>query len=93
MKLIGLTSIPDTYSMLNIHKVKKELILMKCCSNLDICGFVKKYKETKKLAVKGFINMFCMGERQTNCERKKYKELHGCPPSDDMMPNGSLVKR
>lgn len=61
------------------------------CSNLEKCGFVKKYKETKSLAVKGFINMYCKSEKQSECIRKQYKQEHGTLPPDNMMPNGAFI--
>ncbi len=64
---------------------------MSTCPNLEKCGFVKKYGETKKLAIKGFISMYCQGDKQNICERKKYKQLHNSPPSDEMMPNGNFI--
>ena len=36
------------------------------CHNLEKCNFFKMYQndESKNLALKGFISMFCKGERQ-----------------------------
>lgn len=65
---------------------------MEDCINLKNCGFVKKHGETKNLAVKGFITMYCKSEKQNECKRKLYKEQNGKPPSDDMMPNGFMMK-
>lgn len=62
------------------------------CPNLEKCGFVKKYCDSKGLAVKGFIAMYCRGAKQEECKRKAYKALHGVAPSDDMMPNGAMMK-
>jgi hypothetical protein len=62
------------------------------CGNLQKCGFCKKYKDTKSLAVKGFIDMYCKTEKQSECKRKEYKEKNGVLPSDDMMPNGGFIK-
>ena len=67
-------------------------IFMQTCVNLESCGFMKKHGETKKLAIKGFIIMYCKGDKQNLCERKKYKQLYGSNPADEMMPNGSLLK-
>lgn len=66
---------------------------MKCCPNLEKCGFVKKYSTTDSLAVKGFVSMYCQGEKQDECKRKTYKAQHGAIPSDDMLPNGSFVHK
>ncbi len=63
------------------------------CANLEKCGFFQKYGDTKSLAVKGFISMYCKSPKQNECKRKEYKEKHGAPPSDDMMPNGGLMRK
>lgn len=62
------------------------------CPNLATCGFVKKYGDSKSLAVKGFVKLYCMTDKQEECVRKAYKAEHGTPPSDDMMPNGAMMK-
>ena len=61
------------------------------CELLEKCGFFKKYKETKDLACRGFIRMYCTGEHMNNCKRKEYRMKHGAAPPDDMMPNGVLI--
>ncbi|MDD2325555.1 MAG: hypothetical protein PHW63_06105 [Alphaproteobacteria bacterium] len=61
------------------------------CENIANCGFFKKYQESKNLVCKGFMLQFCNGTKEAECERKKYKAAHGTPPSDDMMPNGSMI--
>jgi hypothetical protein len=61
------------------------------CPNLPNCGFMKKFCDSKNLACKGFIALYCRGDRQSDCERKRYKAAHGTAPSDDMMPNGHMV--
>lgn len=64
-----------------------------CCSNLENCGFVKKHGQSKGLAVQGFIKMYCQNStKQSECKRRQYKLTHGTPPSDDMMPNGLMVR-
>ena len=62
------------------------------CPNLEKCGFFKKYADTKSLAIKGFVAMYCKSPKQDECQRKKYKEKNGVPPTDDMMPNGGMIK-
>lgn len=61
------------------------------CANLSVCGFFNKYKDTNKAACLGFIKLYCRGEKRDECERKKYRKLHGAPPPDNMMPSGVLV--
>lgn len=65
---------------------------MKDCPNLAGCGFVKKYGDTKSLAVNGFIKLYCKAEKQDECLRKAYKNEHGIAPPDEMMPNGAMMK-
>jgi hypothetical protein len=65
---------------------------MQDCPNLAGCGFIQKYGDTKSIAVKGFILLYCKGAKQDECERKKYKAKTGTKPSDDMLPNGSMMK-
>jgi hypothetical protein len=61
------------------------------CELLEKCGFFKKYQSTKELACKGFIISYCKGSDMDDCMRKKYRQEHGTPPSDDMMPNGRMI--
>lgn len=63
------------------------------CKSLPNCGFFKKHADNKKkeLACKGFVAMYCRGEKQEECRRRKYKEEKGCPPPDDMLPNGQMI--
>ncbi len=63
------------------------------CELLEKCGFFKKYKDTKELACKGFIGLYCKGEQMNECARKAYRKEHGQPPSDDMMPNGLMLQQ
>ena len=58
------------------------------CELLEICGFFKKYQAVKDLACRGFIRLYCKGPMMDQCKRKKYREEHGFPPHDDMMPSG-----
>jgi hypothetical protein len=61
------------------------------CELLENCGFVKKYHDSKDLAVKGFISMYCKTEKQAECKRKEYRAKEGMPPLDDMMPTGHIM--
>ncbi len=65
--------------------------MSKECENLSNCGFFVKYGETKNLVCKGFISMYCKGDRMMECKRMAYKKEHGVKPSDDMMPSGQMV--
>ncbi len=61
------------------------------CPMLVNCGFFRKYQESKTVACRGFIAMYCRGERQGQCKRRQYRLEHGTPPPDDMMPDGQMV--
>jgi len=62
------------------------------CELLPKCGFFKKYVGSKDSLIKGFINSYCKGPNMEECKRKQYRQQHGKPPSDDMMPNGKFIK-
>ncbi len=64
---------------------------MKDCENLATCGFFRKHLEAKTLACQGFIRQYCQGDKQDDCKRKIYKQQHGVPASDDMLPSGQLL--
>ncbi len=61
------------------------------CELLDKCGFFKQYRETKDLACRGFIRMYCTGPKMNECKRKEYRKQYGVPPADNLMPNGTLM--
>ncbi len=61
------------------------------CELLENCGFFKKYQQTRELACRGFINLYCRGPKQRECKRRDYRFKNGTPPSDDMMPTGQLI--
>ena len=62
------------------------------CPNLEGCAFMKTYESMpeKQLALKGFVRMYCKGERQDACVRKivKSKLGEGGMVPVNMMPNG-----
>jgi hypothetical protein len=62
------------------------------CELLSVCGFFKKYQNTKELACRGFIAQYCKGDKMDQCKRKAFRKEHGVPPEDDMMPTGQIVK-
>ena len=61
------------------------------CELLDRCGFFLKYQETRDLACRGFMNMYCRGPQQPECKRLAYRAEHGHPPDDDMLPTGQMI--
>jgi hypothetical protein len=62
------------------------------CENLDVCAFFKAYSndEQLKLALQGFVSMYCKGDKQGQCVRKKVSKALGGPQyvPVNMMPNG-----
>ena len=62
------------------------------CPNLSECNFFKMYEsdESKHLALKGFISMFCKGAKQDQCIRKDISTALGGPQNvpPNMLPNG-----
>ena len=63
------------------------------CVLLEKCGFFKKFGNNKDYMTQGFIELYCKGPKQNECVRKKYREEHGTPPSDDMMPTGEMMSQ
>ena len=63
------------------------------CVLLEKCGFFKKFGNNKDYTTQGFIELYCKGPKQNECVRKKYREEHGTPPSDDMMPTGEMMSQ
>lgn len=62
------------------------------CELLSTCAFFKKHEQTKALACKGFVALYCKGEKQNECKRKEFRQKNGCPPDINMMPNGAMIK-
>ena len=61
------------------------------CPSLPECGFMRKWGQKKDLACQGFIARYCKGALQTTCKRKEFKMQNNRPPSDNMMPNGTIL--
>jgi hypothetical protein len=61
------------------------------CEYLVSCGFFKKHEQSKALACKGLISLYCKGPKLIDCKRLEYLELHGKLPSPDLMPNGHMM--
>jgi hypothetical protein len=62
------------------------------CENLGTCAFFKAYTndENLKLALQGFVSLYCKGGKQGQCVRKKVSKALGGPQHVpvNMMPNG-----
>lgn len=63
------------------------------CELLETCGFFRKYQDSLDLACRGFIKSYCKGPKMDECARKKYRQEHGGPPEDDMMPSGQMMPK
>lgn len=65
-------------------------LYMNDCPNLAACPFVKYCEEhDATMSVKGFITMYCRGERQEECIRKQLCDKFGRQVVPvQMMPNG-----
>jgi len=61
------------------------------CEKLNTCAFFKLYeeRESNKLAISGFVRMYCKGNMQNDCLRKKVSKALGGPEKVpvNMMPN------
>lgn len=66
--------------------------LMKECELLTKCGFFKKHMDSHEAACKGLISLYCKGPKQDQCKRKEYRSRHGVPPTDNMLPVGTVFK-
>lgn len=66
---------------------------MNNCKNLENCFFFREYNNdpSRRLALRGFVNIYCQGSRQHKCIRKKISKKLGGPQNVpcNMMPNGS----
>jgi major membrane immunogen (membrane-anchored lipoprotein) len=62
------------------------------CELLENCGFFRKYQGSNEFACKAFIEQYCKGSKMNQCKRKEYRNQHGEPPSDDMLPTGGMMK-
>lgn len=58
------------------------------CELLNTCAFFAKYNDKKDTACRGFIALYCKGEKMAQCKRLEFRKKHGVAPSEDMMPNG-----
>jgi hypothetical protein len=62
------------------------------CEKLANCAFFKTYQndENVKYALKGFVRLYCQGDKQDQCIRKQVSKTLGGPEHVpvNMMPNG-----
>jgi len=62
------------------------------CHNMSKCSFFQAYANSDghRAAVAGFVRIYCKGERQEDCIRKKVSKEIGGPEKvpANMLPNG-----
>ena len=63
------------------------------CEHLAKCSFFIKFNATRKATCRGFINQYCQGPNQDKCKRKAYRQEHGTPPPEDMLPTGQIYNK
>lgn len=58
------------------------------CEMLPKCAFFNKHARENPLVCEGLARLYCRGNLQDDCERKRVRMATGQPPPDDMLPNG-----
>ncbi len=62
------------------------------CGIMNQCSFFRVYgmDESKSLAIAGFVRIYCRGDRQAQCLRKKVSAALGGPDHvpPNILPNG-----
>jgi hypothetical protein len=65
---------------------------MTCCDRAEKCVFTNRVEAdiVRSLALKGFATVYCRGDKQAECIRKKISKTLGGPEKvpENMMPNG-----
>jgi hypothetical protein len=61
------------------------------CRMRGSCGFMRQYHHKLRELTHFYRIIYCTGMKMCECKRMEYQELHGTPPSDEMMPNGMVV--
>ena len=61
------------------------------CEMLVKCGFFEKHGHTNEPACHALIQLYCRGPKIDACKRRGYKQRHGYMPSDDLMPDGTML--
>jgi len=62
------------------------------CHLLEKCGFFIRYASSAAIDSDQFIRNYCRGLRMHECKRLQYRNQYGVPPSDQMMPDGTMVR-
>ncbi len=67
---------------------------MSDCDKLMTCAFFKRYESDhdRKLALAGLARIYCKGEKQGECIRKKVSKVLGADKVPvNMLPNGYAI--
>jgi hypothetical protein len=62
------------------------------CELLAECAFFKKYAKAHVAACRGMIAEYCRGGKQSECKRKQHLLKYKEPPSENMLPGGSIIR-
>lgn len=62
------------------------------CELISKCGFFNKFKGTSDDFLNTIMTAYCQGEKQDECKRKAYRNQHGKPPADEMLPTGEMLE-
>jgi hypothetical protein len=62
------------------------------CPFFKDCPFIIKYASKNDQAIKGFVSLYCKGDKQLECKRRAYKNKTGQKPPDNMLPSGILLQ-
>ena len=58
------------------------------CSIIETCTFIKTYETHAPATIKSIIDMYCKGEKSSECVRLEHTSKTGEDPPDTMMPTG-----
>ncbi len=61
------------------------------CHLLEKCGFFARYASSGLIDAEQLISFYCKGNQKHECKRLQYLYKYGVPPSDHMMPDGSMM--
>ncbi|PLX80277.1 MAG: hypothetical protein C0616_08845 [Desulfuromonas sp.] len=64
---------------------------MEACQCLPSCEFILKYIPQVRPHWDEFVTLYCQGEFQDVCERRKWFVVKGDVPPPELMPSGFTV--
>lgn len=66
---------------------------MKLCEFFPACGFFLKYNDKLNDLCQQFIMEYCQGDKGGKCERRRYFNMNGTMPEDDILPSGRMLPK